>query len=136
MQKQFILFKNNHKPYNTDLGLKLCRKRLYKTKYFRYLGIKIDKNLNRKIRIYYLTSKLNRANAVLEKLRHFVNSEILFKIYLFCYVGDCISNHPIFLDVDTLTSQILFIFSLFAVNVEMVNPWKCQLSTPYGSKVI
>ena len=45
--------------------------------------MKIDKNLNRKIHIYYLTSKLNRANAVLEKLRHFVNSEILFKIYLF-----------------------------------------------------
>ena len=36
------------------------------------------------------------------------------------------SNHPIFLDVDTLTSQTVFIFSLFVDNVEMVNPWKFQ----------
>ena len=36
--------------------------------------------------------------------------------------GNSMSNHPIFLDVDTLTSQILFIFSLFLDNVEMNNP--------------
>ena len=46
------------------------------------------------------------------------------------------SNHPIFLNVDTITSQILFIFSLFVDNVEMINPWKLQPSTPNGSKVI
>ena len=57
--------------------LKLCRKRLYKTKYLRCLGIKIDENLNWKMHIQDLTSKLNRANAVLAKLRHFVNSKIL-----------------------------------------------------------
>ena len=64
---EVILFKTKHKPCNTDLRLKLCRKRLYKTKYLRYLGIKIDENLN----------KLNRANVVLAKVRHFINSEIL-----------------------------------------------------------
>ena len=74
---EVILFKIKHKPCDTDLRLKLCRKRLYKTKYLRYLGIKIDENLKWKIDIHDLASKLNRANAVLEKLRHFVNSEIL-----------------------------------------------------------
>ena len=38
--------------------------------------------------------------------------------------GNSMSIHPIFLDVDTLTSQILFFFSLFVDNVEMINPWK------------
>ena len=66
---------------DTDLRLKLCRKRLYKTKYLRYLGIKIDENLNWKIHIHDLASKLNRANAILAKLRHFVNSEILRSTY-------------------------------------------------------
>ena len=47
----------------------------------RYLGIKIDENLNWKIYIHDLTSKLNRANAVLAKLRHFLNSENLRSIY-------------------------------------------------------
>ena len=59
----------------------LCRRRLYKTKYLRYLGIKIDENLNWKIDIDDLASKLNRANVVLAKLRHFVNSEILRHTY-------------------------------------------------------
>ena len=62
---EVILFKTKHKPCNTDLTLKLCRKRLYKTKYLRYLGIKIDENLNWKIHIHDLGSKLN---AVLAKL--------------------------------------------------------------------
>ena len=47
----------------------------------RYLGIQIDKNLNWKIHIHDLASKLNRDNAVLAKLRHFVNSEILRSTY-------------------------------------------------------
>ena len=45
------------------------------------------------------------------------------------------SNYPIFLDVDTFTSQILFIFSIFVDNVEMINPWKFQSLTVYGSKI-
>ena len=47
----------------------------------RYLVIKIDENLNWKIYTQDITSKLNRANAVLAKLRHFVNSEILRSVY-------------------------------------------------------
>ena len=78
---EVILFKTKHKPCDTDLRLKLSRKRLYKTKYLRYLGIKIDENLNWKVHIHDLASKLNRANAILAKLRNFVNSEILRSTY-------------------------------------------------------
>ena len=78
---EVILFKTKHKPYDTDLKLKLCRKRLYKTKHLRYLGIKIDEYLNWKIHIHDIASKLNRVNAVLAKLKHFVNSEILKSTY-------------------------------------------------------
>ena len=87
---EVMLFKTKHEPCNTDLRLKLYRKRLYKTKYLRYLGIKIDENLNWKIHIHDLASKLNRANAVLAKLRHFVNSEILRSTYFatfHCYLN-------------------------------------------------
>ena len=61
--------------------MKLCRKRFYETKYLRYLGIKIDENLKWKVHIHDLASKLNTANAILAKLRHFVNSEILRSTY-------------------------------------------------------
>ena len=79
---EIILFETKHKPCNTDLRLELCRKQLNKTKYLRYLGIKIEENLNWKIHVHGFTSKLNRTNAVLAKLRHFVNSEILRSTYL------------------------------------------------------
>ena len=36
--------------------------------------------------------------------------------------SNSMSIHPIFLDVDSLTSPILFFFSLFVDNVEMINP--------------
>ena len=78
---EVILFKTKHKPCDTNLRLKLCRKRLCKTKYLRYLGIKIDEKLNWKIHMHDLASKLNRANAILAKRRHFVKSEILRSTY-------------------------------------------------------
>ena len=78
---EVILFKTKQKPCDTDLRLKLCRKRLYKTKYLRYLGIKIYETLNWKILIHGFASKLNRANAVVAKPRHFLNCEILRSTY-------------------------------------------------------
>ena len=48
-------------------------------------------------------------------------------------MGNFMSNHP---GHDTLTSQILSNFSLFADSVEMINLWKFQPSTPYGFEVI
>ena len=78
---EVIFFKTTHKPCDTDLRLKLRRNRLCKTKCLRYLGIKIDEILNWIIHIYDLTTKLNRANAVLAKLRHFANSETLRSTY-------------------------------------------------------
>ena len=47
----------------------------------RYLGIKSDENLNWKVYIHDLASKLNRANVILAKLTYFVNSEILTSTY-------------------------------------------------------
>ena len=55
---EVILFETKHEPCDTDVRLKLCRKKLYETKYLRYLGIKIHENLNCKIHIHDLTSKL------------------------------------------------------------------------------
>ena len=76
-----ILPKTKNKLYNTEFRLQLCRKVLNRTNYVKYLGIKIDKNLKWKIHVYNLASKLNRANLVLSKLKHFVNSEIVRSVY-------------------------------------------------------
>ena len=60
----------------------------------RYLAIKIDENLNWKIHMEDLASKLNRANSVLSKIRHFVSSKILRTVYFAIFQShinyDCI----------------------------------------------
>ena len=47
----------------------------------KYLGIKIDQNLNWKDRINDIVVKLNGPNALLFKIRNFVNITILKTIY-------------------------------------------------------
>ena len=76
-----ILFKTKHELCDTELRLKLYRKIFTKMNHVSYLGIIIDENLNWKTHVHYLASKLNRANSVLSKLRHFVSSEILRHVY-------------------------------------------------------
>ena len=73
--------KPKNKQLNTDLKLKLCRKRLYTTTHVRYLGILIDGKLNWNTHANNIVSKLVRGNSVLSKLRHYVNKEILRTIY-------------------------------------------------------
>ena len=54
---------------------------LYPTESVKYLGVKIDTNLNWKYHVNDLSIKLNRANALLFKMRKYVSLEILRSIY-------------------------------------------------------
>ena len=63
------------------MRFKLCRKISYRKNYVRYLRTKIDENSSWKFHVHDLTSKLNRANAVLSKLRHFATCEIWRSVY-------------------------------------------------------
>ena len=65
-----------------DLKLKLNGKRLYPTTSVKYLGIKTDKNLTWTDHIKDTAIKLNRANAMLFKVREFANIKILKFILL------------------------------------------------------
>ena len=53
-----------------------------KNTYVKYLGITSDKNLNLHDQVYNVAPKLNRANAVLSKRRHFVNFNTLKPIVI------------------------------------------------------
>ena len=79
----WFLSKENttEKKLNTEIKIKRNRKRLYPSQCVRYLGIKIEQNLNWKDHINGISVKLNRANALLFKIRNFVNITILKTIY-------------------------------------------------------
>ena len=61
--------------------VKLSRKRLYPSKSVKYLGLKIDENLNWKVQTHDIATKLNRAIALLYKIRNYVSFNTLKVIY-------------------------------------------------------
>ena len=72
-----MLFNSSKKQLDCDLKIKLNGKRLYEIDSFKYLGIQIDKRLTWKVAL-----KLNKANAMLSKLRHVLDIETLTSV---CY---------------------------------------------------
>ena len=76
-----VIFKSKQKKLEGELKIKLCRKRLYPTESVKYLGVKIDTNLTWQHHVNDLSIKLNRANALLFKIRKYVSLKILRSIY-------------------------------------------------------
>ena len=77
-----LIFKHEGKNIDSKVKNKLCRKQLYPTGAVKYLGIRTDEYLNWKHHLIDIAIKLNRANALLFKIRNFVNVNILGTI---CY---------------------------------------------------
>ena len=75
---EIILFKTRNKNYDTDLKIKLFRKRIHASQYVKYLSVFIDENLNWKKHINQISTKLIKGNAMLSKLRHFVKIKTFF----------------------------------------------------------
>ena len=84
---ELVVFKSKGKQFDGEIKLKLSHKRLFPTDSLKYLGVKIDGNLSWKSHIDYLPVKLRRANALLFKIRNFVNSSVLRTIYFAIFVS-------------------------------------------------
>ena len=78
---EMIIFKSKQKKLEGDLKIKLCGNRLYHIESVKYLGVKIDANLTWQHHVTDLSIKLNRANALLFKMRKLVSLKILRSIY-------------------------------------------------------
>ena len=78
---EMIIFQSKQNKLEGDLKIKLCGKRLYPTEIVKYLGVKIDANLTWQHHVNDLSIRLNRANALLFKMRKYVSLKILRPIY-------------------------------------------------------
>ena len=78
---ELVIFKQKRKILDHEIKIKLNRKRLYPTPSVKYLGVKIDENLNWHHHINDLAAKLNKANALLFKIRNYANQKVLRSIY-------------------------------------------------------
>ena len=72
-ETEMVVFKSEQKKFQGDLKIQLYGKRLYPTKSVKYLGVTIDTNLNWQYIVKGLSIKLNRANALLFKMRKYVS---------------------------------------------------------------
>ena len=77
---KLVIFKHKKKKLECPIRM-LCRKRLYPSNSVKYLGVKNDGNVNWKYHIHDIAAKLNRANALLLKIRNYVNFITLKLIY-------------------------------------------------------
>ena len=78
---ELVIFKHKNKKLECLIKIKFSRKRLYPSKSVKYLGVKIDENLNWKDQAYDIVTKLNRANALLYEIRNYVSFNTLKAIY-------------------------------------------------------
>ena len=78
---EMVTFKSKRKKFNDAVKIKLSGKKIYPTASVKYLGVKIDQHFTWQHHINYLSVKLNRANALLFKIRKFVDDKILRSIY-------------------------------------------------------
>ena len=76
-----VISKHHRKKLDNEIKITHNRKRVYPSQSVRYLRIKIDQNLNWNDHIKGTAIKLNRANALLFKMRNFLNITILKTIY-------------------------------------------------------
>ena len=87
-----VIFKSKQKKFEDYLKIKLCGKRLSPTKSVTYLGVNIDTNHSWQYHANDLSIKLNRANALLFKMRKYVSLKTLRLIYFAifdCYLSYC-----------------------------------------------
>ena len=101
-----VIFKSKQKKFEGDLKIKLCGKRLYPTESAKYLGVKIDTNLSWQDHVNDLSIKLNRANALLFKMRKYVSLKTLRFV-----VCRRFEPHPSIDNAPTWPSHPFYIFS-------------------------
>ena len=78
---ELVIFKSPRKVLLDEIKIKLSGKRLYTSSSGKYLGIKIDRFSHWHDQVNSIAVKLNRANALLLKIRNYVNTKALRNIY-------------------------------------------------------
>ena len=78
---ELIIFHGTSIDKNFEYNIKINGHKLTPTNKLKYLGVLIDNKLNGEYHCEVLTGKLNRANGMLSKVRHYVSKTELISIY-------------------------------------------------------
>ena len=78
---ELILFRSKNKLINKKMNFRISGQKVEMVKKTKYLGIILDKNLSFKYNIENLRFKLNTANGLLAKIRHYVQAGLRRTLY-------------------------------------------------------
>ena len=117
-----VIFKSKQKKFEDDLKIKLCGKRLYPTKTVKYLGVKIDANLSWQHHVNNLSIKLNRANALLFKMRKYVSLKTLIRSIYFAIFDSYLSYCCLVWAQNYSTIQRIIILQKKAIRIINLQP--------------
>ena len=81
IKNEMAIFISKQKKFEVDLKIELCSKRLYPIESVKYLGVKIDPNLNWECHVNNLSIKLNKTNVLFFKMGKYVSLKQLRSIY-------------------------------------------------------
>ena len=116
-----VILRFKQKKFEGNLKIELCGKKLYPTESVKYLAVKIDTNLNWQYHVNDLSIKLNRANALLFKLRKYVSLKILRSIY-FAIFDSYLSYCCLVWDQSYSTIQRIIILQKMAIRIINFQP--------------
>ena len=126
------IFKSKQKKFEGDLKIKLSGKRLYPTESVKYLGVKIATSLSSKYHVNDFSVKLNRANALLFKMRKYVSCKILRSIY-FAIFDSYLSYCCLAWAQNCSTIQRIVILQKNAIRITSFQPRNSRIVT-YSNK--
>ena len=90
---ELLIFKHKKKKLECPVSINFSRKRPDPSNSVKCLGVKIDKNLNCKDHIHDIATKLNKANALLYKIRNYPNFNTLKSIYFVIFDSVTLTPH-------------------------------------------
>ena len=123
------------KKYEGVVKLKLNKQRLPFSNNVKYLGIKIDENLNWKYHINEVSIKLIRANAILFKIRNYVNPKVLRFIY-FAIFESHLNYSSIVWAQNPGSLKCLIVLQKKALRIISFKPRNCHTSPLFKKNVI
>ena len=81
VKSNFVIFHHAQKKLTYAVNIAINDEFLKYEKNVKYLEVLIDKNLNWKSHVSFLSKKIKRNTGAISKLRHFVNRDILINLY-------------------------------------------------------
>ena len=129
---EFVIFRKPKQKLDGNFKIKFNGKRIFASSYIKYLGVLIDEHLTWNYQVFELSKKLNRANSMLSKIRHYVDKMTLrflyFSLFSFhlnycCQVWGQNGNHHI--------HKILSL-QISALRIISFKPFHSDVSTLYS----